>query len=277
MIKWLAWLIEPGNEWVAPRTSRAVQLAARLLSTSSLCHHAEAGTGAEWPEPRAKKSEIKVRTGTRERRERLKRRNCVWVLVCVCERERDVPHSARGQWELIFLLSYPLASLAVLAVRWWIHCFLKFVCNHRLYALLSYLLGPCSLFFSSLFHRPHSLFFSFISPSPSLLLLFFFFFLLHLNPFHFCVFLLLLCCNMRSFKGKVSSNNQWLFAYYVCVCFVHVCAMSIYLMLLVCGQPLFLSFPPSHSLFQVPDLSIHFFLLLHSVTFRTRLAPKMLC
>lgn len=103
-------------------------------------------------------------------------RECVSVSMCVCERKRDVPHSARGQWELIFLLSYPLASLAVLAVRWWIHCFLKFVCNHRLCALFSYLLGPCSLFFSSLFHHPDCLFLSFISPSPSPSLLFFFIF-----------------------------------------------------------------------------------------------------
>lgn len=78
------------------------------------------------------------------------------------ERRRCSTCKARGQCELIFLLSYPLASLAVLAVRWWIHCFFKFVCNHCLYVLLSYLSGPHFLFFSSLFHHPSYLLFPFL-------------------------------------------------------------------------------------------------------------------
>lgn len=152
MIKWLARLIEPGNEWVAPRTSRGVQLAGRLLSTSSLRSGGQPGwTG---PTMGRNKSQIQVKTATTERRVRRTHRGSVWMLLCLWARERDVPHRARGQWELILPLSYPPASLALLADRWWIHCFLKFVCNHRLYALLSYLSGPFPLF---LIFIPHTL------------------------------------------------------------------------------------------------------------------------
>lgn len=64
------------------------------------------------------------------------------------ERRRCSTCKARGQCELIFLLSYPLASLAVLAVRLWIHCFFKFVCNHMCSSLISQ--GP-TFCFSHLF------------------------------------------------------------------------------------------------------------------------------
>lgn len=143
MIKWLARLIEPGNEWVPPRTSRAVQ-------EDCWVHHLWASALRQqqpgWTAPNTgQRSEIQERAGTTERK-----------CVSVCEREKEMFHTAtRGQWELILLLSSPLPSLAVLAVGWWIHCFLKFVCKHGLYSLLSYLLGPCSLF-SHLFFITHT-------------------------------------------------------------------------------------------------------------------------
>lgn len=66
------------------------------------------------------------------------------------ERRRCSTCKARGQCELIFLLSYPLASLAVLAVRWWIHCFFQ-VCLQPLFicAPLLSLRAPLSVFLIS--------------------------------------------------------------------------------------------------------------------------------
>lgn len=83
------------------------------------------------------------------------------------ERMRCSTYKARGQCELIFLLSYPLASLAVLAVRWWIHWFFKFVCNHCLYVLLSYLSGPPFSVFLISFSSPVLPCYSPFSVSPS--------------------------------------------------------------------------------------------------------------
>lgn len=198
MIKWLARLIEVGNEWVAARTSRAEQLEGKTAEYNvSLPLQYVQRQGRHGP-----------------KNLKHKRAREQWV----CVREKEMFHVALGgQWVLIFLLSYPLASLAVLAVRWWIHCFLKFVCNHRLYALLSLISkGPAPCF-------SHLFFISHISPHLPLshthtlthTLLLFIFFLPHLL---FCIFSLLPCSITRSFKGNIC-DNRWLLA---CV-FVHAC------------------------------------------------------
>ena len=218
MIKWLARLIEPGNEWVPPRTGRAVQEEAESIISEA------PNTG--------QRSEIQERAGTTERK-------C--VCVCVCEREKEMFHTAtRGQWELILLLSSPLPSLAVLAVGWWIHCFLKFVCKHGLYSLLSYLLGPRFSVFSSLFHHTRCLFFSFISSS----LLFLLFLLKSIHSFvYFCVSDAVTRSLSRATSPPII-NVCWLC---VCVCYVHACTMSSYVLPLVYARPLFSSSPPSLS------------------------------
>ena len=117
----------------------------------------------------------------------------------VCEKESDVPGRAGGRWQFIFLLSYQLASLTVLAVRWQIHCFPKFVGNHHLYALLFISWQQRgSPFFLSLFHPTQGLFFFFVSPL-----------LLHILLYCFSSFLFLLfLLKSISFCNCFASSTQ---------------------------------------------------------------------
>lgn len=264
------------------KQSHATHRKTAELTTSSLLQQAKAGSRIEWPKPQANKSEIQVNIWTAKSWECLKRIGSLLMLLCVCERERNVPHRARGQWELIFLLSYPLASLALLAVRWWIHCFLKFVCNivYIPSFLISQDLAPCfspSLFFISQI----ACFFSFISPSLSHTFVFFFIFLLKSFFFaSFCFFLITWAFTRAA--SLMIINDCYVFP---CLCVsmfmcVQVCVMhsNSNLMLLVCQQHHFLLFPPSCSVsFRSQSVKTSYLFFSTLSPFGTRLVSKMLC
>ena len=108
-----------------------------------------------------------------------------------------------------------------------------------IFAPLLSLRAPFSVF-SSLFHHTRCLFFSFISSS----LLFLLFLLKSIHSFvYFCVSDAVTRSLSRATSPPII-NVCWLC---VCVCYVHACTMSSYVLPLVYARPLFSSSPPSLS------------------------------